>query len=86
MGETETGPHADLDLGAVDRIEGVLDDIDLALRRLEEGTYRRCMQCGDPIPDARLQGDPTARSCARHPELSAQAPADDDAGRASEGP
>lgn len=71
MGPGAPGPHAP-DPQAVHRIEQVLDDIDLALHRLEEGTYRSCMQCGEPIPPDRLQEDPTARSCMRHPELSDQ--------------
>lgn len=31
-----------------------------ALRRLEDGTYGRCVQCGKPIPPARMEALPWA--------------------------
>lgn len=34
--------------------------IDRALRRLDEGTYGRSVRSGRPIPDERLEADPTA--------------------------
>jgi DnaK suppressor protein len=37
-----------------------LDRIDRALRRLDEGTYGRSVLSGKPIPDERLEADPTA--------------------------
>lgn len=47
-----------------------------ALReRLANGTYGKCIQCGEPIAPARLEVNPTARRCAecqsRHEKLSA---------------
>jgi RNA polymerase-binding transcription factor len=46
-----------------------------ALReRLANGTYGECAECGEPIPPARLEVNPTARRCAacqeRHEKLS----------------
>lgn len=36
-----------------------------ALReRLANGTYGECIECGEPIPPARLEVNPTARRCA----------------------
>jgi RNA polymerase-binding transcription factor len=36
-----------------------------ALReRLANGTYGECIECGEPIPPARLAVNPTARRCA----------------------
>ncbi len=37
-----------------------LEAIDRAERRLEEGTYGRSIESGDPIPDARLEAVPWA--------------------------
>jgi DnaK suppressor protein len=40
-----------------------LADIDAALVRLDEGTYGRCTECGQPIADARLDALPAAGTC-----------------------
>jgi DnaK suppressor protein len=37
--------------------------IDEALRRIQEGTYGKCLKCGKPISSARLQAVPHARMC-----------------------
>jgi DnaK suppressor protein len=37
--------------------------IDEALRRIQEGTYGKCVKCGKPISSARLQAVPHARMC-----------------------
>ncbi|HEY1733815.1 MAG TPA: TraR/DksA C4-type zinc finger protein [Acidimicrobiales bacterium] len=46
--------------------EHVLDDVDGALARLQDGTYGRCEVCDDGIADERLVAEPTARTCERH--------------------
>ncbi len=40
-----------------------IEAIDLALTRIESGSYGRCQGCGKDIPVARLQALPTATSC-----------------------
>ncbi len=40
-----------------------LDDIDIALQRIEAGTFGMCETCGEPIPERRLQRLPTASTC-----------------------
>ena len=40
-----------------------LNKIDAALRRLEEGTYGDCFECGDEIAEARLRALPFAVRC-----------------------
>ncbi|KGN30206.1 suppressor protein DnaK [Knoellia sinensis KCTC 19936] len=40
-----------------------LVEIDAALERLATGTYGICERCGAPIPAARLEARPTARTC-----------------------
>ena len=42
-----------------------LRDIDAALKRIKDGTYGICIDCGDAIPQARLQALPTAMSCVK---------------------
>ena len=55
--------------------ERILDDVDHALARLDEGTYGTCEQCGQPIAEGRLALLPAARSCERHPQLTDPGPA-----------
>lgn len=40
-----------------------IEAIDLALVRIETGSYGRCQGCGKDIPVARLQALPTATTC-----------------------
>jgi DnaK suppressor protein len=37
--------------------------IDAALKRLDEGEFGYCVQCGDGIAPARLQHDPSVSQC-----------------------
>jgi RNA polymerase-binding transcription factor DksA len=50
-------------LGSVDRIDLLLDEVDAALIRLDDGTYGRCVACGAVIEDAVLADQPTALRC-----------------------
>ena len=45
------------------RLREQLDDVEFALSRLEDGTYGVCTQCGDEIPETRLEAMPAARLC-----------------------
>jgi DnaK suppressor protein len=40
-----------------------MDEIIDALRRVDAGTYGRCVVCGDPVGFQRLQNSPTTRMC-----------------------
>jgi DnaK suppressor protein len=40
-----------------------ISELEVALQRLEAGSYGVCESCGDPIPPARLAARPTARTC-----------------------
>jgi len=40
-----------------------LDAIERAAKRLEAGTYGRCLRCGEPIPAERLEALPAAETC-----------------------
>lgn len=43
-----------------------LAGIEAATVRLQQGAYGTCDVCGQPIPAARLEARPTARTCVRH--------------------
>jgi RNA polymerase-binding transcription factor DksA len=47
----------------MEQVEDELQEIDLAVQRLERGTYGRCQACGRPIGDERLEAMPAARFC-----------------------
>ena len=50
-------------LGLVDSLKGMLDDVDRALSRIEDGNYGTCSQCGKPIGAARLEFRPESTLC-----------------------
>ena len=51
------------DLALSAQARAAVEDIDLALGKIENGTYGTCEQCGQPIPKARLKALPQARLC-----------------------
>ncbi len=59
----------DLNLAEIDRDADELRRIDSALVRLSEGSYGLCEDCGQRIPEARLQAEPTALRCVQCQEL-----------------
>jgi RNA polymerase-binding protein DksA len=59
----------DLNLAEIDRDAGELQRIDTALARINEGSYGQCGSCGQEIPQARLQAEPTALRCVQCQEL-----------------
>ena len=42
-----------------------LDQIEAAIRRIEDGSYGRCEKCGGKIPKSRLEAIPYAAQCVR---------------------
>ncbi|MGH8912132.1 MAG: TraR/DksA family transcriptional regulator [Acidimicrobiia bacterium] len=50
-------------LGVVDTLIGQLEEVDRALRRIAEGTYGICANCGNPIPPERLEARPESTLC-----------------------
>lgn len=48
---------------AVAVLAGQRDQVVAALRRLDAGTYGMCVDCGQPLPDERLQARPEAARC-----------------------
>lgn len=48
-----------------DRGSRRLRDINAALRRIEEGSFGECIDCGQEIPEKRLEAIPWASRCVR---------------------
>ena len=60
-GQTETMVRLLDRLDEREKLE--IEAIDLALTRIETGSYGRCQGCGKDIPVTRLQAMPTATTC-----------------------
>ncbi|HHC72675.1 MAG TPA: TraR/DksA family transcriptional regulator [Thiotrichales bacterium] len=54
---------SDVNLAVIDQHVHELREVEAALRRLEEGHYGRCIDCGGPIGLERLRSQPTAVRC-----------------------
>jgi DnaK suppressor protein len=52
-------------LSLMENEEETLDLIELALERIEEGSYGQCDECGSKIPKARLNALPYAPLCVK---------------------
>jgi RNA polymerase-binding transcription factor DksA len=63
--EAEVGADGEdkMHRSAVDAVDGLLDEVELALARLDDGTYGRCEECGEAIDDGRLVALPIIRTC-----------------------
>lgn len=48
------------------QLRGELEEVEIALGKLDEGTYGTCERCGQPIAAARLEAMPQARFCIDH--------------------
>lgn len=53
----------DLAVGTLQREQGLLGEVEAALRRLQEDHYGVCEVCGEEIPARRLQALPWTRFC-----------------------
>jgi DnaK suppressor protein len=67
MQETDDWAVADLetalDVAEISRDVAELREVESALVRMEDGTYGACLECGQPIPYARLAANPSAPRC-----------------------
>jgi DnaK suppressor protein len=77
MEDTDDWAVADMmahqDIALVSRDLTELAEVEAALARLADGTYGECMDCGMPIPPARLTAYPTARRCVACQEVAESA-------------
>lgn len=53
----------ELDYTLEENSEHVLADIDAALKRIDDGTFGVCTNCGKQIPEERLEARPYATLC-----------------------
>ena len=53
----------ELDYTLEDNAEHVIERIDRALAKIEDGTYGTCERCGKEIPEERLEARPWAALC-----------------------
>ena len=66
-GVTDSGEESELDttrstaLNLASRQSQLIEEIDDALRRIDDGTYGQCAVCGKPIDEERLKAMPSAR-------------------------
>lgn len=51
------------DLSLVNNLQDLLDKIDKAMAKIDDGTYGLCNRCGKPIEKARLKALPYANLC-----------------------
>jgi DnaK suppressor protein len=61
----------ELDMTLEGQARESLEQIERALRRMDDGTYGTCARCGEPIPAERLKAMPEAElcvSCKEHEE------------------
>lgn len=54
----------DVDVQVLHTERSILDQINAALQRIEDGSFGRCNKCGEAIPDERLNALPYTPVCA----------------------
>ncbi len=60
---SEVDIQEDIEFALIQMKSETLGKVDAALRRLEEGTYGNCFECGEEIAEARLRALPFAARC-----------------------
>src|SRR6187401_1641170 len=60
---SEVDIQEDIEFALIQMKSETLTKVDAALRRLEEGSYGDCFECGDEIAEARLRALPFAVRC-----------------------
>jgi DnaK suppressor protein len=58
-------PDDEMGFAVADRRAGMLAQVNLALKKMEEGSYGRCEVCEEEIAPARLRAHPFAVRCTR---------------------
>ncbi|GGM95606.1 RNA polymerase-binding transcription factor DksA [Thermopolyspora flexuosa] len=68
--DEHSAADAGAQLTATDRVQAMIDNatrqrsaVLSALKRLDEGTYGRCVDCGGLVPEGRLEARPEAERC-----------------------
>ena len=63
MVATDVDVQEEIEFALIEMKAETLKKIDAALRRIGEGTYGECFECGEEIPAARLRALPFAVRC-----------------------
>ena len=67
LGDTASATYdRELDEGLEEGVRDTIAEIDVALKRIDDGTYGRCEIGGEPIPEERLRAIPWATRCIDH--------------------
>jgi DnaK suppressor protein len=66
---SEVDIQSDIGVALIQLKAETLKNIDAALRRIEEGTYGNCCECGAEIAEARLRALPFALRCRQCEQL-----------------
>lgn len=53
----------DREAAAIEVVHAQQQEVEAALRRIEEGSYGRCVDCGQQLPEERLDARPEAARC-----------------------
>jgi DnaK suppressor protein len=59
------GEAVDADVKVLQTERGILDEIQAALARMDDGTFGQCVDCGESISEQRLNAIPYAARCVR---------------------
>ena len=62
---SEVGNFAN-DLSVTEDLVERLDRVEAALKRIENGSYGKCLVGGEEIEEARMRAEPTAMTCVEH--------------------
>jgi len=54
------------DFSLLEQLEAEINNLDAALRKIDEGTYGRCEVCSKEIGPERLEAMPGTRTCREH--------------------
>ena len=55
--------EADRCEAAVESVRAQRSQVSAALARVQDGSYGKCIDCGQPVPEGRLEARPTTERC-----------------------
>ena len=55
--------NIDADINIIETERGMMEEVQAALKRIDDGTFGTCLNCGGPIPEERLEAIPYVPYC-----------------------